>query len=317
MPEGALLTKITNEVTFLTNLLISSPILTRTLGTRYTLPSQPPPKPAGPTLWLTDFLNDWPYPLRTHCQSLMESKFGEINSMSLEKVDKFLWQKLNSSPKEFMLQTKELISQCLSLTLLTSTVNEFILEDLSKVERLFDQLTENVGKFYSNKSKKIQANLETLEKLLKRATFAPIPQKKKKAEIVGQNSETQKPKTKNSNPKKHAAGSPPKPIELEGKLVGPGPKNSEVLKEKEIFSEKNINHHNNVKKMIKLSGSTVVASGNTKKDSSIKTKKKNLAVAENFIARGSDNGCGLPTILEYEKGQKTKGHGKNDGSRDL
>jgi hypothetical protein len=56
----------------------------------------------------------------------MESKVGEINSMSLEKVDKFLWQKLNSSPKEFMQQTKELISQCLSLTLLTSTVNEFI-----------------------------------------------------------------------------------------------------------------------------------------------------------------------------------------------
>jgi hypothetical protein len=60
MPEGALLKKITNEATYLTNLLISSPILTRTLGSRYTLPSQPPPKPASPPLWLTDFLNDWP-----------------------------------------------------------------------------------------------------------------------------------------------------------------------------------------------------------------------------------------------------------------
>lgn len=72
-------------------------------------------------------------------------------------------------------------------------MNEFVLEDLGKVERLFEQLTENVGKFYSNKSRKIQGNLETLEKLLKRATFAPVAQKKKgkegkeTKETLGQN----------------------------------------------------------------------------------------------------------------------------------
>jgi hypothetical protein len=80
MPEGALLTKITNEASSVTNLLAHNPILTRTLGSRYTQPGNPPPAPATHSLWLTDFLNDFPHPLRTHCQSLMESKIGEINS---------------------------------------------------------------------------------------------------------------------------------------------------------------------------------------------------------------------------------------------
>ena len=137
MPENALLTKITHEANALTNRLITNPILTRTLESRYTLPDHSSQKKTINSLWLTDFLNDFPHPLRTHCQSLMESKIGEVNSLTIEKIDKILYQKLSQTPDEFVEQTKDLIELCLKLTLVTSTVAEFVLEDLSKVEKLF------------------------------------------------------------------------------------------------------------------------------------------------------------------------------------
>lgn len=64
--------------------------------------------------------------------------------------------------------------------------------------------------------------------------------------------------------------------------------------------------------MMKMSSGTLVGSGKTGKDSTQKIKKKTSPLAENFVGRGSDIGFGLPTILEY----KSKGHGKNDGSKD-
>ena len=315
--EGGLLQKLLSFSDSTNKLILNSQQLNRAISSHNesNLTNFPLNKSNINYSWLNLFLTDFTIDRKIYFTNLIDKFYTEncIDTKVINSQDHYLQVQLTECPKLFIQKFKEVLQLLLKNSQTFMTLDNLILADggLSKIESVYTDLTEKMGKLYNGKSKKIQTNLESQEKLLNKATNLTLNYK-----LKNKGKDQDKTRQKNIALKKQNGILLAKSQDSEQRVKELVSKNIELLKEKECTWDNNLNGKNaNFEKNIKPILLKKTTNDKKKKVNEHKTKKS--SEKESIVKMDSIQYQNSYTCNNNENfGQKKSGSAKSDKQKD-